>query len=120
MSLTTIALICLLLHFVADFNLQGMLKDLKQKVWWEKNYPDKKYRYDYQTAGWIHAFMWSIFTFLPFVTHPYYEWIVMINAVIHYVIDNFKANELKLSLTQDQVLHLVQIWATVPVFVFCG
>ena len=35
---TTIFLICFFLHIVADFNLQGMLKDLKQKSWWEKNY----------------------------------------------------------------------------------
>ena len=32
MSLSSLFLICILLHFIADFNLQGMLKDLKQKV----------------------------------------------------------------------------------------
>lgn len=119
MSLSSLFLICILLHFIADFNLQGMLKDLKQKVWWEKNYPDKKYKKDYITSGWIHAYMWSIFTYLPLVTNQYFMWIVIGNAVIHYAIDDFKANHLKLNLTQDQILHILQIGVTLVVLYFC-
>lgn len=51
----TVLCLCFLLHVIADFNLQGMLGDLKQREWWQKNYPDPKYAGDYRVAGTIHA-----------------------------------------------------------------
>ena len=34
-------------HILDDFCLQGILASLKQKSWWEENYPNKLYKYDY-------------------------------------------------------------------------
>lgn len=106
-------LVCLLLHFIADFNLQGMLGNLKQKKWWKANYPSPLYKYDYITSGIIHAVYWGILTFLPFVLNPWFCYVVLVNGLIHYTIDHFKANRLSISLMADQVLHMVQIGVTV-------
>lgn len=106
-------LVCLLLHFIADFNLQGILASLKQKKWWKENYPSPLYKYDYITSGIIHAVSWSILTFLPFVLNPWFCYVVLGNGLIHYTIDHLKANRLSISLTADQVLHIVQIGVTV-------
>ena len=105
-------LICTLLHFIADFNLQGMLGDLKQREWWQKNYPDHKYDRDYRVAGTIHAFAWAILTFLPFCQSPWYALAVAVNAPIHYFIDDAKANKRLLSLYNDQSAHILQIVGT--------
>ena len=34
-------------HIVDDYYLQGKLASMKQKSWWEKNAPDRLYKYDY-------------------------------------------------------------------------
>lgn len=34
-------------HIVDDYYLQGWLASAKQKSWWEKNAPEKLYKYDY-------------------------------------------------------------------------
>jgi hypothetical protein len=36
----------------------------------------------------------------------------VINALIHYYVDNLKANELKINLVEDQSVHLLQILTT--------
>lgn len=108
-------LICLLLHFISDFNLQGMLGNLKQKVWWEKNYPQPMYKRDYITSGIIHALYWSIFTFLPFCFKPSFLYVVCANSIVHYIIDTVKANRLRFSLTTDQIFHFSQIGITVMI-----
>ena len=38
------------LHLIDDFHLQGLLGNLKQKSWWEKNYPNKLYKDDWEFA----------------------------------------------------------------------
>lgn len=108
----TVLCLCFLLHVIADFNLQGMLGDLKQREWWKKNYPDPKYSGDYRVAGAIHALVWSIMTFLPFCQSPWYALAVAINAPIHYTIDDAKANSHLISLYEDQSAHLMQIGVT--------
>ena len=111
-------LICLLLHFLADFNLQGMLGNLKQKVWWEKNYPQPMYKRDYITCGIIHALYWSILTFFPFCFKPSFLYVVGANSIVHYIIDTVKANWLRFSLSTDQSLHYIQIGITVLIMEF--
>lgn len=108
----TVLCLCFLLHVIADFNLQGMLGDLKQREWWQKNYPDPKYAGDYRVAGTIHALAWAILTFLPFCQSPWYALAVAVNAPIHYLIDDAKANRYLISLSEDQTAHLVQIGGT--------
>lgn len=111
----SIVWICFLLHVVADFNLQGMLGNLKQKSWWQQNYSDEMYKGDYKTAGWVHACSWAALTFLPFCTTRFYFWAVAVNAVIHYFIDDQKANKRTINLTVDQFMHFAQIVLTVTV-----
>lgn len=108
-------LICTLIHFIADFNLQGMLGNLKQKEWWKNNYPQRLYVGDYITSGIIHAVYWSTLTFIPFCYSPNFMVVVYANAAVHYIIDHLKANKLCISLTLDQTLHIEQIVVTLAI-----
>lgn len=113
---TTVFLICFFLHIVADFNLQGMLKDLKQKSWWEKNYPNPIYKDDWRCCMWLHCYAWAILTFLPFVFWNWFSMLVILNASFHFLVDHAKANVRPgISLSFDQMLHIGQICATVYV-----
>lgn len=108
-------------HIVDDYYLQGLLGSLKQKEWWEKNAPRKLYGNDYIMALFMHAFSWSFMVMLPVMTYtictgmelsanyaiPYF-----VNMAIHAVVDDLKANKRKISLIQDQSVHLLQILAT--------
>lgn len=109
---------------VDDFYLQGKLCDLKQKKWWEDNYPDDMYSDDYKCSLLIHSFSWSFMVMLPVIFYVHYleltdygtdlMYVVIVcliglNTVIHYLIDDIKANKLKIDLWTDQFLHLFQI-----------
>ena len=110
--------ICVLLHLIADYNLQGILADMKQVVWWRKQTSDKKYEHDWRAALMCHAFMWSIVTFFPlmFTVNSYvFSAIVIINAGIHACIDVMKANLRWINLVEDQMGHVVQIAATLMI-----
>lgn len=113
---------------VDDFYLQGKLCNLKQKKWWEDNYPDDKYtndyKCDYKCALIIHSFSWSFMVMLPQLFYIWYlplsegsadimhvviGLLVILNTVIHYIVDDGKANKLAINLFMDQFLHLYQI-----------
>lgn len=108
-------LLCMIyLHLVDDYVLQGWLAQAKCEDWWKKNCPDKKYRFDYGVALLEHGFMNS------FLVHvPIYIWLckneptifasVLLLGTIHAIIDDWKANDKKINLIQDQVLHIVLI-----------
>jgi hypothetical protein len=108
---------------IADYTLQGWLADGKQKRWWQKCFegrmPDK-YRNDYKAALVCHALYWSIFVCAPFYAHPWLLYMVIANTVVHAVVDDLKANALKINLIQDQVLHLAQILMTFGIFELLG
>lgn len=109
-------------HIVDDFVLQGKFTYLKQKSWWEKACRDdglsiEKYKNDYRMALFEHSLEWSIAILLPFIflcNIP--GWVlliaVLINTIIHYIVDNAKANQLRLNLIQDQLIHFIQIIIT--------
>lgn len=108
------------LHILDDFKLQGMLSDLKQKEFWEKNYPDKLYRYDYITSLFIHGLQWSISITIPIIVYLYYHGelnvlsidifiAIMLNTLLHGYIDHLKANKHSISLLEDQLMHMMQI-----------
>lgn len=109
-----------LLHIIDDFVLQPIcLSKLKQKKWWEENIKSgsdlKKYKNDYITALIIHSLSWSIMIHLPlflFVSDNALSISIIINMLIHYIVDNYKANLDKLNLTQDQAIHLIQVYIT--------
>ena len=122
MSCASTYLICLLLHVVADFNLQinGMLAELKQRDWWRRNYPDDKYKNDYVAAGMLHALSWAVLTFLPFYDSPFFAGVVLVNAAVHYVVDHAKANVGCINLCVDQALHVAQIGVTCVLMFWMG
>lgn len=115
-----ILLFMILLHIIDDFVLQPIsLSNLKQKKWWEKQegYSDK-YKDDYKVALAIHSISWSIMIHIPLVImFPSLGQLALlisfiVNAVIHYYIDDLKANKLKINLFEDQMVHFWQICTT--------
>ena len=110
----------LFLHVIADFYMQGILAKMKQKSWWEENYPEPQYALDYRTALYQHAFMWSFMILIPPIlyytiigcgTKFYIACVILfiLNTFIHAAIDDAKANKKTINLTTDQDLHTVQI-----------
>ena len=116
----------ILAHILDDFVLQPQcLSDLKQKEWWYKRGIWKgKYKLDFLCAGLIHAISWSILISLPIIflgdiTGPkeiYLGIAIILNMVIHFIVDNFKANLKVLNLWQDQLIHFVQIFILYEIF----
>ena len=118
-----IVLFMILFHIIDDFVLQPIsLSNLKQKKWWEKQegYSDK-YKDDYKVALAIHSISWSIMIHIPLVImFPSLGQLALlisfiVNAVIHYFIDDLKANKPKINLFEDQMVHFCQICTTLSV-----
>ena len=118
-----IVLFMILFHIIDDFVLQPIsLSNLKQKKWWEEQegYSDK-YKDDYKVALAIHSISWSIMIHIPLVImFPSLGQLALlisfiVNAVIHYFIDDLKANKLKINLFEDQMVHFCQICTTLSV-----
>lgn len=109
----------LFLHIVDDFYLQGLLAQLKQKKWWKENAPKELYKNDYIIALLEHAFSWTFMIFLPIMINYLFfnlevnilDFVVafLFNWGIHAAVDHLKANLLVLNLTQDQLIHIIQI-----------
>lgn len=126
MTWQVILVLMLLGHLVADYTLQGWLADGKQKSWWEETIIKKyghlvnmaKYKYDYIAALVCHALYWSIFICAPFFASSWFIVAVVLNTVVHAIVDDLKANQFKLNLIQDQLLHLGQILMTLGAFMF--
>jgi len=119
-------------HLIADYNLQGILADFKQRSWWNlkfsKEFVQEHYPVDYITALIEHSFMWSTCIMIPllvyslFVSYNPHAIVsscsaILINTGFHAIIDHQKANEGSISLTTDQLLHTVQIFFTWLLFV---
>lgn len=120
-----ILLVMLFLHIIDDFFIQGMcLSQLKQKSWWLKQ-PEYKelYKYDYLMALLIHSFSWTFMVMLPVAWKLNWNLsiifilIFIINLIVHFSIDNLKANKGSINLIVDQFLHLIQIFLTYIIFI---
>lgn len=109
-------------HIVDDYYLQGWLASAKQKTWWKKNAPDPLYKYDYIIALIEHAFSWTFMIHLPIIILVVLK-IINVNTFIfielfiwnwfcHSLIDNLKANQMKINLIQDQIVHIIFIILT--------
>jgi hypothetical protein len=91
---------------------------MKQKKWWEKQEGyTSLYKNDYKMALLMHSMSWSIMILLPAIFLFNVQGIVLlaifiINAFIHYVVDNEKANKLRINLMADQTFHIMQIFIT--------
>ena len=103
-------------HIVDDYYLQGILASLKQKTWWENQKSYKPmYKYDYIVALIMHAFSWSFMVSLPILYFGFTKWIVVaivLNTIIHGIVDDLKANKGKINLIVDQSIHIIQIVIT--------
>lgn len=108
-------------HIVDDYYLQGILASLKQKSWWENQKSYKPmYKYDYIVALIMHAFSWSFMISLPILYLGFTKWIaiaIILNTIIHGIVDDLKANKGKINLIVDQSIHIIQIIITWILFV---
>jgi hypothetical protein len=110
------------MHIVDDYYLQGWLASAKQKKWWNENAPQKLYRHDYIMALIMHSLSWAFMIMLPIAIDRQFAvtWIyavaLIVNATIHGIVDNLKANKLKINLIQDQSIHIMQIVITFIVY----
>ena len=122
-----ILILMVFFHIIDDFYLQGVLASMKQKIWWKNNASDKKYKYDYIVALIMHSISWSIMIMLPPIFfnilwyNYYYSFIILgTNVVLHSIVDDLKANKLKINLIVDQVIHILQIVVTWIILIkFC-
>ena len=106
-------LLMLFLHIVDDYYLQGILASMKQKGWWEKNYPQPLYKYDYIVALLMHSFSWAFMIMIPtMINNCFVWWLFLINVIIHCIVDHIKANLKKINLITDQSIHVIQIILT--------
>lgn len=114
-----ILLLMVFLHILDDYGLQApCLCNLKQRSYWEANAPSPLYKYDYLWALLMHSFSWSFMIMLPIawimsfnITVPFVI-IFIENVILHAVVDDLKANQLKINLWEDQIIHLGQILVT--------
>lgn len=115
-------ILLLFLHSFADYHLQGILAEMKQKNWWIEQVDEKSrnfYKDDYKVALFTHAFEWSFVVSIPIflyaicngdaITDSAYLIVLCANTGLHYVIDDAKANKKVINLVIDQSLHAFQI-----------
>jgi len=142
MSKMFVLLLMVFCHVFDDFCLQGVLSQMKCKDWWKsdedskdakakKKPADKKAdtadkeelcKYDYIAALVAHSISWAFMIMLPIAVFfsfnpPAVFYIVFaVNVIIHAIVDNMKANQEKINLITDQLIHMVQIGVTALVF----
>ena len=122
MSVFFILVIMIFMHIFDDYYLQGWLASAKQKKWCQENAPQKLYRHDYIMALIMHSLSWAFMIMLPIAIDRQFAvtWIyavaLIVNATIHGIVDNLKANKLKINLIQDQSIHIMQIVITFIVY----
>lgn len=120
MSKLFVLLAMVFCHVVDDYYLQaiGPLASMKQRKWWDENYPQKLYKYDYLVALLMHSLSWAFMVMLPISF--YLSWdigaefvvVFVTNTLFHAFIDNAKANWGAINLMFDQSFHMLQIAGT--------
>ena len=122
MSVFFILVLMVFMHIVDDYYLQGWLASAKQKKYWQENAPQKLYRHDYIMALIMHSLSWAFMIMLPIAIDRQFAvtWIyavaLIVNATVHGIVDNLKANKLKINLIQDQSIHIMQIVITFTIY----
>ena len=118
-----ILLSMLFMHIVDDYYLQGILASMKQKAWWKKQESYKDfYKYDYIVALIMHSFSWAFMVMMPiafamsFSVTIGFAVTLLVNAAIHCIVDDLKANKKKINLVHDQSIHVSQIVITFVLF----
>lgn len=116
-----IFLLMILCHILDDFVFQPIcLSKMKQKTWWKEHMFNERdnelYKNDYIAALVVHSISWSIMINLPlfFLYIPDILLLisVILNAIVHFFVDDLKANKKKINLCFDQSIHFIQILVT--------
>lgn len=112
-------------HIIADFHIQNdfMAKFKSRKNWEEYGI---QYKYDWVPVLLVHSFSWAFFTFLPLLYYVYIKdvtfglWaiVVLVNTIIHFIIDDQKCNRSNINLIQDQLFHFVQIFLSTAIMTY--
>lgn len=124
MSREYVFLAMVFFHIIDDYFIQSAwLANGKQRSWWEKNAPDPMYRKDYLAALFAHAFSWSFMVHIPVAIYLNFDISrafiisILVNWIIHDLVDDIKANWKKINLIQDQLLHIAQLMITWAVLI---
>lgn len=116
MNIGFILISMIFMHIIADFVLQGIMAELKQKKTYEPY--GEFYGNDWMGALFMHSFMWSFMVMLPwayvmeFNIGLSFMVILFVNTAVHAIIDHAKCNMFKINLITDQSLHVFQIIIT--------
>ena len=127
-------ILCLWCHVLDDYWLQGCMAKLKQRDWWRgqlteemvkrgTRLEDTIYRHDYIAALAMHAAQWAVSIMVPLIiVRPweagFYVVAWLINAPLHALVDDLKANRHLVSLVNDQLFHVLQVECTVMAWAF--
>jgi len=118
--MTTIEIFILILfaHFVADWTLQTQFQcDWKNKSWY---------------VMMLHSFVWSVSIVIPLMIAGYsiIVWLLIVNMIVHAAVDKWKclvvwnkekqdwSNFKPWHLYVDQGIHIVQVIATLIIYIF--
>lgn len=125
-----VLLLMYFMHYLADWVVQtDKVAELKQKKSWEKFGNPDLYKNDYKTVLSEHAYTWSFMVMTPLLICNLHnaQWslltyflLVLANTGLHYIIDDMKANEYKMSLKSDQLLHDMQILVSFFIYIIVG
>lgn len=131
-----VLMLMIALHIFADYHLQGIFASMKQSDWWNKqieNYGSSIYKNDHKVSLATHSFEWAFVMMLP-LFYEVYHWcwnfdyysllaggtyigLLVLNTIIHYKVDDAKANRKTISLAKDQSIYLIQVFFTWLIFV---
>ena len=116
-----IFLLMILCHILDDFVFQPVcLSNMKQKTWWKEHMFNERdnepYKNDHIAALVVHSISWSIMINLPlfflYIPDIFLLISVILNAIVHFFVDDLKANKKKINLCFDQSIHFIQILVT--------
>lgn len=118
----TLYITMLFFHIMADYNLQGILGQMKTVRFWKDLKEQESKRQDgfkISKKDWLmpmieHCFMWSFIVHMPIMIFYTVDPIVIstsifINTCFHFLIDSLKANINDINLTADQIFHMIQL-----------
>ena len=123
--------ILIFLHWIGDYLCQGILADMKQKSWWEKQFKSSEefeksiYSKDYIVALITHSFVWSFIVNLPLMMLCVQSPNDLTNLLVYFAslightglhawVDDEKANKRSINLIADQECHIIQLF-----FIWC-
>ena len=106
-------LFMLFAHVIADYTLQGNFVFLKTKKFWVEQGKNEN---SFIPALIAHSFLVSFCISLPLymadVTESKMVASIIINTIIHSIVDHLSANSNKFGLITDQLIHVIQIVLT--------